>query len=383
MWRDKADPNAVDPATALVESDTRSQLAKKIRSGIRRLPPQQARAVQLTYIDGLTYAQTAERMQKTVNTIKTHIRKGKERLANILTADEVFKELRDIDREWLIPGWLPANTATLFTGDGGAEKSWITLQAVCQVACGFNNAFLNPEFPMPSEADNSIESKHIVFATYEEEPAEIKHRLHVLASGINWIAESLETIKQHLHIVDMRGVGRIWGPSDNKHIAITGKLLPAGEQLRAICVERQAKLLVMDPLSGAFGDNENDPTAVYDFVSSFRGWGDAVECAMLVIGHLPKGAEGCAAGFSGSTAWETSTRSMWMLSKQDAGDSKNPEEYWALLHTKSNYAPLEKEKPLVKSPYGWWLKARDRTRLLMPAKTIRGKTHHIEGKRFV
>ena len=27
-------------------------------------------------------------------------------------------------------------------------------------------------------------------------------------------------------------------------------------------------------LSGAFGGNENDRTAVYDFVSSFRGWGD-------------------------------------------------------------------------------------------------------------
>ena len=53
------------------------------------------------------------------------------------------------------------------------------------------------------------------------------------------------------------------------------------------------------------------------------------------------------------------SRSMWMLSKQDAGDSKDPEEYWALLHTKSNYAPLQNEKPLIKSQYGWWREARD------------------------
>lgn len=270
-----------------------------------------------------------------------------------------WDDIEIVDREWLIPNWLPANTATMFTGDGGAGKSWLTLQVVCQIACGFKNAFLDPKFPLPSEADESIEPKHIVFATYEDEPAEIKRRIQALASGMNWIAESLETIKQHLHIVDMRGIGSVWGPGMGKHIANTGDLLLAGEAIRAICEERNAKLLVMDPLSGAFGGNENDRTAVYDFVSSFRGWGDTAKCAMLVIGHLPKGAEGRAAGFSGSTAWEASARSMWMLSKQDEGNKENPKEYWALLHTKSNYAPLQKEKPLIKSQYGWWREARD------------------------
>lgn len=270
-----------------------------------------------------------------------------------------WDDIEVIDREWLIPNWLPANTATMFTGDGGAGKSWLTLQAVCQIAAGFKNAFLNPEFSIPSEPDKNIEPKHIVFATYEDEPAEIKRRLQALAAGMNWILESLDTIQQHLHIVDMRGIGSVWGPGMGKHIANTGDLLFAGEAIRTICEERNAKLLVMDPLSGAFGGNENDRTAVYDFVSAFRGWGDATKCALLLIGHLPKGAEGRAAGFSGSTAWEASARSMWMLSKQNAGDSKNPKEYWALLHTKANYAPLQNEKPLIKSQYGWWQEARN------------------------
>ena len=37
---------------------------------------------------------------------------------------------------------------------------------------------------------------------------------------------------------------------------------------------------------------------------------------MLVIGHLPKSQEGKDAGFSGSSAWEASARSMWKLSKK-------------------------------------------------------------------
>ena len=117
----------------------------------------------------------------------------------------------------------------------------------------------------------------------------------------------------------------------------------------------------MDPLSGAFGGNENDRTAVYDFVSSFRGWGDEAQCAMLVIGHLPKSQEGKAAGFSGSTAWEASARSMWMLSRKSFSEGdKETKHYWALEHTKSNYAPLQSLIPLTKQKQGWWSQADDR-----------------------
>ena len=79
------------------------------------------------------------------------------------------------DREWLIPNWLPVNTATLFTGQGGVGKSWLTLQLVCQIAShAGNNAWGKPNHKIPksSEYDDSTdnEPKHIVFATYEDEP---------------------------------------------------------------------------------------------------------------------------------------------------------------------------------------------------------------------
>ena len=268
-----------------------------------------------------------------------------------------WEDIEVKEREWLIPGWLPANTATLFTGDGGAGKSWLTLQVICQIACGFTQGCLDPDYevPKPAEYDDSLpDPKHIVFATYEDEPAEIKRRLQALASSMCWIKEKMETIKKYLHIVDMRSVGSVWGPGVGNHIANTGALLYAGEAIRDICKERQANLLVMDPLSGAFGGNENDRTAVYDFVSSFRGWCDESKCALLAIGHLPKGAEGRAAGFSGSTAWEAAARCMWKLSKKNEGKDK---EYWVLEHTKSNYARLQAEIPLIKTKWGCWKEA--------------------------
>ena len=242
----------------------------------------------------------------------------------------------------------------MLTGEGGTGKSWLTLQMICEIACGFRDAFLTPDFQIPSDANEDVNvRKNIILATYEDEPAEIKRRLQALASGMKWIEASMDTIKQHVHVVDMRGVGSIWGPGVGAHIANTGDLLSAGEELRAICEEKCARLLVIDPLSGAFGNNENDRTTVYDFVSDFRKWGDKKHCAVLMIGHLPKSAEGKAAGFSGSTAWEASARSMMMLSKK----SDNDTEYFALSHTKSNYARLQKEVPLAKNQYGWWSKA--------------------------
>ena len=270
-----------------------------------------------------------------------------------------WDDIPDIERrEWLIDSWMPANTVTMFTGEGGAGKSWLTLQAVCQVCCGFRDAYLDPKFSRTADVTTR---RNVVFATYEDEPAEIKRRLQALASGMPWIKDSLTTIQQHLHIVDMRGIGSVWGPGMGKHIANTGDLLAAGEDLRAICEDKEARLLVMDPLSGAFGGNENDRTAVYDFVSSFRGWGDETQCAMLVIGHLPKSQEGKAAGFSGSTAWEASARSMWKLSglSFDTEDDET-KQYWALEHTKSNYAPMQPKIYLAKQKQGWWEQAADR-----------------------
>ena len=273
-----------------------------------------------------------------------------------------WEDIPDIERrEWLIDQWLPANTVTMFTGEGGAGKSWLTLQAVCQVCCGFRDAYLDLRFKKFADVTTR---RDVVFATYEDEPAEIKRRLQALADGMPWIENSLDTIKRHLHIVDMRGIGSVWGPGMGKHIQNTGDLLSAGEDLRAICEDKEASLLVTDPLSGAFGGNENDRTAVYDFVSSFRGWGDTAKCAMLVIGHLPKSQEGKEAGFSGSTAWPASVRSMWTLSQQSfvkgEGETKETKRYWALEHTKSNYAAIQQPVYLAKHKQGWWSEAADR-----------------------
>ena len=261
-----------------------------------------------------------------------------------------WSDIPNTPRKWLIPNWLPADTVTMLTGHGGTGKSWLTLQMLCQIACGYQDAFLNPKFKTPSDANEEIRPKHIIFATYEDEPEEIKRRLATLQDNMKWIQEGLSTIMNHIHIVDLRGVGPLWGPGTGEHIANTGQMLLAGYEVQERCEEKDARLLVIDPLSGAFGNSENDRAIVYDFVSALRKWGDTAECTVLMIGHLPKGKQ--EVSFSGSTAWEASARSMMMLGKKEDGDS----EYYALSHTKNNYAQRQDDIYLRRNRYGWWQK---------------------------
>ncbi|MDE0315399.1 MAG: AAA family ATPase [Candidatus Poribacteria bacterium] len=337
-------------------------IERQISEAVRQ---QLAEKLELEFKNPLTTIENATEYEKALHhrtVLLNALNQYNNRLAEHKSLEiEDWDKLEVEKREWLILNWLPANSCTLFSGQGGAGKSWMTLQVVCQIACGFNNAFLNPKFKIPSDANDSIEPKHTILATYEDEPAEIKRRLQSLASKMEWINENMKTIKQHLHIVDMRGVGSIWGPGMGNHIANTGNLLPAGYQLQHICEKKKARLLIIDPLSGAFGGNENDRTAVYDFISNLRRWGDSAKCAVLVVGHLPKNAEGKKAGFSGSTAWEAAVRSMWLLSEEtdddDTKKEKEKDKYYALSHTKSNYAKLQNEIQLIKSEQGWWEQA--------------------------
>ena len=39
----------------------------------------------------------------------------------------------------------------------------------------------------------------------------------------------------------MRGIGSVWGPGMGKHIQNTGDLLSAGEDLRAICEDKESQ----------------------------------------------------------------------------------------------------------------------------------------------
>ena len=76
-----------------------------------------------------------------------------------------------------------------------------------------------------------------------------------------------------------------------------------------------------------------------DFMASWDAWASARGCAVLIIGHPPKSA----AGYSGSTDWNSAARARWEISKEplqsaSRGGRQEPS-HWQLAMVKSNYGP--------------------------------------------
>ncbi|GAC1316560.1 MAG: sigma-70 family RNA polymerase sigma factor [Chloroflexota bacterium] len=85
------------PSERLADTDRWSQpeldvelreSAGEVRAALHRLPAQQRVALTLHYFDDLRYEDIADVMGLPLNTVKSHIRRGKERLALLLSAPE-------------------------------------------------------------------------------------------------------------------------------------------------------------------------------------------------------------------------------------------------------------------------------------------------------
>ena len=277
------------------------------------------------------------------------------------------EELTKWKREWLVPGWLPSNTVTLFNGHGGIGKSHMVLQHVAAISQGLAKCYFNTEMKTNNAPTLAAGPQNIIVVTWEDEPEEIASRFKKIEDSFAWA--DYDTIRENVHIVDMRGFGPIWAPAQEGSGHENTRCAPtdAWPILQGICNDNDASLLVLDPLSGAYTGNENARGMVYEFVSALRKWGEDTQTTTLMIGHFPKStAQG---KYSGSTAWPASVRSMWALDtntgtvqktttdkKKGKDNEGNPEakEYYSLTHEKANYSPSQAEVFLKKEENGLW-----------------------------
>jgi len=73
-----------DPATSLLDRERHD----KVRAAMQRLDPSQREALELSFFDGLTHSEIAERLNKPLGTIKTHIRQALIRLRDCLRTQQ-------------------------------------------------------------------------------------------------------------------------------------------------------------------------------------------------------------------------------------------------------------------------------------------------------
>ena len=247
---------------------------------------------------------------------------------------------------WLIERWLPRSCVAMLTGDGGVGKSRLALQLAW--ALSGHGQWLGEAGQMPANGADygggfePLGPNTIVYATWEDSPAQIRGRLF-------WLEQSGKGGNgENFKIADMRSRGHLWSAS--QHNTVPG-LTPAGEALRRAAERHDARLLVIDTLGVANGASEIDRAQVGAFFADWAAWADDNDCTVLLIAHPPKTA---GVVYSGSTGILGGVRAMWNIEsvKRDCqgncGSPRNctcePAYAYRLVNAKQNYS--EKTSPI-------------------------------------
>ena len=268
---------------------------------------------------------------------------------------EVLKpgnELEPPARDWILDAWLPAGRIVIFTGEGGSGKSFLALQLATAIAAGSDSWIASRT---ETEAAPSVlaEAAPVVYAGWEDEYTEIERRLmsiHSMHGG--------RPLNDNLNTVYLGGRGPLWGPSAglSGHISTAGELKPVGVQIRALCEDVGARLLVLDPRAAAYGGEENTRALVRHFMADWDAWGQSAGCAILIVHHPPKADGDNSPG--GSADWLAAARAGWELRYEAKPKRKGkppwvgPDKALVLECIKSNYAPLPKRGVWLESAEG-------------------------------
>ena len=244
------------------------------------------------------------------------------------------------ERDWLVPGWLPAGRVCVFVGEGGAGKSRLSLQLCLSVAAGKSNWLPDGESEAGSGAFPLTESEPsvAVFATWEDEKDEVKRYIHrIEEQRPGW--QRLPSLGNRFRYV--APAGPMWAPRDSSsgHTSTMGALTVYGQNLRRYCEARKARLLVLDPCAAAYASNENDRGLVRAFITSWDWWARCTQCAVIIIAHPPKHG----GAYSGSTDWFAGARAFWSLglapTKDGEANGKKGPCAPRLSRLKSSYGP--------------------------------------------
>ena len=208
-------------------------------------------------------------------------------------------------RRWIVPDWLPEGRIGLLAGKGGRGKSWISVQLACAIAGG------DPNWLPGAPKASTDGPQTAVIWSYEDEEDEYARRLASLrAEGGPHRFKA--DVGDRLHVIDASDEGPLWAPGGggSKHTSTVGEITDTGARLREYCADHGARLLVVDPLAGAFACNENDRGLVSRFMYEWDSWARRHTCTVLIISHPPK-SQSDDDPYSGSTGWHASSRFMW------------------------------------------------------------------------
>ena len=259
-------------------------------------------------------------------------------------------------RNWMIRNWLPAGTIGMLTGTGAAGKSLLALQLAMSLAAGQRDWIGRQGTKECLQLDEAAPFR-VVYAPYEDE-------LNIeIADRMDWISHMANgtlypRLEDRLHIEPMDDP--IWSPPVGATRWQPAELTPAGKQLRALCEQHRADLLIVDPAAEATIIDDVDNAAIGDFIRSWRVWARTEpQCAVMLLHHLSKSDalrnvnDDDISGYRGGTAWQAGVRWLWML-KADTEQSTQDRTTAQLRPLKSSYAQTPDKVTLYREQATQW-----------------------------
>ena len=303
-------------------------------------------------------------------------RRGVDGLGRMVEALEAAEPLPAVElntverrgyRPWLIPGWLPAGRLAMLTGVGGAGKSFLALgmAAAAGLAWADNRPGVHI-MPKPDYARTEppmIGPGPVVYLSWEDEAEEAARRLqdvekaHGLGPG---------ALGQGVHYLYAGSLGPLWAPPQGTfNLSSLADLTAAGRRVRALCEDKKARLLILDPVAAVFASDENNRGLVRAFCADWDGWALATGCAVLLIAHPPKDGQN---PYSGNSDWQAAVRALLTIEivtedgKAPAKNSTKPCGPRLASH-KSSYGP---------PPRPLWIERHDKSHPRRPPQDTGG-----------
>ena len=208
-------------------------------------------------------------------------------------------------------GWMPDATVSVMSGPGMSGKSRIALQLAVATATGATDFILptDNKRPLTLHAPQVSIEGPVVYAAWETRKLAWQNRLAAVCRDAD--ADTWTLLNERLRYVNMKPTGGLWGAKHGKHTSTVGFWLPDSLELMRYAADFEARLLIIDPLAGAFMQNENDRALVRAFLSALDQWCEDHNCATLIVSHPAKHGDDAQ---SGSTDWRNGVQAVWDMS---------------------------------------------------------------------
>jgi RecA-family ATPase len=234
------------------------------------------------------------------------------------------------EQEWGLDEKFAMQTVGLFSGEGGAGKSLLSMMLAISHALGHD------------WLGSAARQGAFLYLSAEDDRNEMQRRQTSILRSTD---SNFSDLRDKMHLLDFVGEDSVLGVPDNTGLIKPTKLF---ERLLSAAIDIQPVFICLDTSSDIFAGNENDRAQVRQFLGMLRKMAMLSNSYVLVNSHVSLTGISTGSGLSGSTGWHNTVRSRMYLSsaKTKEGDESDVN-LRRLEFKKNNYGPVAAAIDLV------------------------------------